>query len=360
VLLRRVADPLQAAAGEALAHYPVVARRPPRRWGNGLINDSFLVETRDGAAFILQRLKPGLFPVAVHDDIDAVTCRLAASGVATCRLVRTVAGALWVELGPDQVWRLLTFVAGVSVDTTRDLRMLRSAGRLVASFHRALADLDHAFRPIAHPFHDTPRFLALLRGAVAEHAGHRRAAVLAPLADEILGAAAAVPPLPHTPDRVVHGDLKLNNIRFAPGDPPRALALLDLDTVRRGGLPADLGDAFRSWCNPAGEDATEAWFDLELFRAGVEGWAEGAASFAAPQEWQAIPDAVRTIALELASRFCRDAFEESYFGWDSSRYASASEHNEVRARAMLAVARSVDAQIDAAREIVHRAFTDRV
>jgi Ser/Thr protein kinase RdoA (MazF antagonist) len=360
VLLSDNLEPLAAAASRALEHYPVAGDPPPRRWGNGLINDSFLVEAGNGERFVLQRLKPGLFPAVVHEDIAAVTEHLASHGVPTCRLVRTATGALWVELGPDQVWRLLTFVDGVSIDTTRDPRLLHSAGRLLASFHRALADLDHAFRPQQHPFHDTPYLLGLLRVCLESEAAHPRFAQLAALASEILAETEVVPALPATPDRVVHGDLKLNNIRFAPGHALEAAALIDLDTVRRGGLPAELGDAFRSWCNPAGEDGARAGFDVKLFRAAVGGWAEGARGFATAAEQEAIPDAVRTIALELASRFCRDAFEECYFGWDRSRFASASEHNELRARAQLAVARSVGEQIDDAREVVHRAFTGEV
>ncbi len=49
--------------------------------------------------------------------------------------------------------------------------------------------------------------------------------------------------------------------------------------------------------------------------------------------------------MELAARFCTDALEESYFGWDASRFASAAEHNLVRARAQLSLARSIRASL---------------
>ncbi|MEM9075022.1 MAG: hypothetical protein AAGE52_41380, partial [Myxococcota bacterium] len=48
-----------------------------------------------------------------------------------------------------------------------------------------------------------------------------------------------------------------------------------------------------------------------------------------------------TIALELASRFCLDAFEERYFRWDPERFASAAEHNRVRAEGQLTYARDI-------------------
>ena len=37
------------------------------------------------------------------------------------------------------------------------------------------------------------------------------------------------------------------------------------------------------------------------------------------------------ISLELAARFCADALNERYFGWDAERFAGRGEHNLHRA-----------------------------
>ena len=73
----------------------------------------------------------------------------------------------------------------------------------------------------------------------------------------------------------MHGDPKINNLLFdaATG---RALCFIDLDTLGRMPLPLELGDAFRSWCNPAGEDNRQSAFALDLFAAAVDGYAAGA------------------------------------------------------------------------------------
>jgi hypothetical protein len=47
------------------------------------------------------------------------------------------------------------------------------------------------------------------------------------------------------------------------------------------------------------------------------------------------------VAVELASRFCRDALEDRYFGWDPERFASRAEHNLVRAAGQLELATRV-------------------
>jgi hypothetical protein len=65
---------------------------------------------------------------------------------------------------------------------------------------------------------------------------------------------------------------------------------------------------------------------------------------------------VQTIALELAARFCVDAFEDRYFGWDPQRFPSRREHNRVRAAGQLELAQAVASQRIAAEAIVAAAF----
>jgi hypothetical protein len=64
----------------------------------------------------------------------------------------------------------------------------------------------------------------------------------------------------------------------------------------------------------------------------------------AAEEREALAGAVERIALELAARFCRDAFEDRYFGWDPARFPSRPAHNLHRAAGQLALARSARRQ----------------
>jgi hypothetical protein len=121
-------------------------------------------------------------------------------------------------------------------------------------------------------------------------------------------------------------------------------------------LPLELGDAFRSWCNPRGEDDQSSAFSLELFRGAIEGYAAGAAGWITPAEYSAIVPATLTIYVELAARFCADALNESYFGWDAGRYPSRSVHNQLRAASQLAAARSLLDVRGAAEEVVRSVF----
>ncbi|HVU49657.1 MAG TPA: aminoglycoside phosphotransferase family protein [Polyangia bacterium] len=301
----------------------------------GLINRTLLLEVEDARA-ILQRVSP-VFSPRIHENIAAVTARLAEAGVTTPRLVETRAGAAYVsgpELGAG-VWRMLTHVEGVGFDAVTTGRQARSAGLLIARFHRALDGLEHEFVGMRANVHDTPAHLRRLAEVAATGAQHRLGTEVRALAEEIATAAERLPALPALAPRVCHGDLKFSNLLFADHEPPaseRAVCLIDLDTVGPLSLAYELGDAWRSWCNRAGEDTPAPRLDLDVMRASLEGYREGMGTGIDAETRRALVLGVEWVSLELAARFAADAVLESYFGWDPRRYAGRGEHNLVRAR----------------------------
>lgn len=319
---------------------------------SGLINRTWHVRSLRGEPLVLQRVNP-LFSPRIHDDIAAVTRHLAAKGLVTPQLVPTIGGALWLEHGGG-VWRVLTEIAGISRDALESARQAAAAGEALATFHCAVADLEHELTSARLGVHDTPRHLRALERALEEHVTHRDYAAIRPLATAVLELGAALPPLPRAPDRIVHGDPKISNIIFAPDD--RALCFVDLDTLGRMPVALELGDALRSWCNPRPEDAAGAQFFTEYFAVAVEAYARTAAGLLDEAEWRPIPAAALTITVELAARFCADALNERYFGWDARRYASASAHNQARTRGQLALAEQIRAELPALERATARAF----
>jgi len=301
----------------------------------GLINRTLLLE-RDDARAVLQRVSP-IFSPRIHENIAAVTARLAEAGVATPRLVPTRTDALFVadlDAGPG-VWRMLTHMGGVGFDAVSDARQARSAGALIARFHGALDGLQHDFVGMRANVHDTPAHLRRLAESASTGGQHRLGTETRALADDIATAAEALPPLPAIAPRIGHGDLKFSNLLFADHEPPasqRAVCLIDLDTVGPISLAYELGDAWRSWCNRAGEDVPEADLDLDVMRASLEGYREGLGRPLDAGEREALLLGVEWVSLELAARFAADALLETYFGWDPRRFAGRGEHNLVRAR----------------------------
>jgi Ser/Thr protein kinase RdoA (MazF antagonist) len=301
-------------------------------FGNGLINRTYLV-TEGSRRAVLQRVNP-IFSPAIHDNILAVTRRLAAAGMVTPLLEPTREGRPYLQTH-GAVWRMLTFVEGVSFDVVAGPAQARAAGALIARFHGALEDLDHTFVGRRVGVHDARLHLARLDEAIAAHPGHRLAAEVGALAAAIRAGAAALPALPALAPRVGHGDLKFNNILFAGTVGPareQPVCLIDLDVVGPLSLAHELGDAWRSWCNRAGEDDPQAVLDLEIFRASLDGYREGRGRALDAAERSGLLLGVEWISLGLAARFAADALREDYFGWDPRRFPGRGEHNLVRAR----------------------------
>ncbi len=338
-------------AREALHAYDLSdATLTPITMGN--INDTYAVRAPLGQ-YVLQRLNP-IFKPEIHHDIAQVTTHLARAGLTTPRLMPTRDGQWWVTLADGGVWRLQTFIHGVVHSQAPQAHWCAAAGVLLARFHAALANYTEPFRAPRLGVHDTPKHLRLLRDALAHHTAHQAFSQVERLAHVILQRAERLQDMQALPERVVHGDAKLNNIIFA--EDASARALIDLDTLNRMPITLELGDALRSWCNPQGENQGQIHFSVDYFAAALRGYQNAQPNFLTPQEVAMLPDAVETIALELASRFARDALEESYFGWDSTHYKAAWEHNMHRAQSQLALANSYAQQRTEVMRIMHQVF----
>jgi Ser/Thr protein kinase RdoA (MazF antagonist) len=317
---------------QVLSAWPVLDAPLVQPMRGGHLHRTWAV--RDGAAeFILQRVNP-VFSPRIHDNIVAVTEHLRAKGIEVPSLERTREGRAWLDLGESGRFRLMTRLPGVALDRCSSSEQARSAGALVAGFHGALVDFESPLEPVGFPFHDTPRHLADLEAALAKHREHPRAGEVAKVAQEIRVATADWAPFDALPARVIHGDLKFNNLLF---DGDRARALIDLDTLARMPLYYDLGDAWRSWCNRSPESAPEAELDLEFFESSATGYLSALGFELERAELASLAESLERLAIELCARFAADVLEESYWAWDSSRYPDAASHNWVRARGQLSL-----------------------
>lgn len=310
-----------------------------------LINLTYLVRSASGTPrepLVLQRLHP-VFGPNVHIDIEAVTRQLTGRGLTTPRLIHTRNDDLWImdQVGPEpRAWRALSYIDGITVHRSHDPRCLESAANLLGRFHAALADIPHEFVH-RRPLHDTERHLTKLRDALASRpaAGDQEAQALG--ADVLRQVQGLRLTFDEFPLRVIHGDPKLSNVMFHRADPALAQCMIDLDTVGRGHLAYELGDALRSWCNPAGEDTGAVHIEADVFRAVMAGYAGATPAGVEQAELLSAIDGFETVSLELASRFAADVIVDAYWGWDQTRFPSRREHNLVRARAQLALSRSV-------------------
>ena len=149
--------------------------------------------------------------------------------------------------------------------------------------------------------------------------------------------------------RVIHGDPKVNNVMLdvVTG---RAVALVDLDTVKPGLVHYDIGDCLRSGANPQGEE-TEDWetvrFEPEAGRAILTGYLSQARDFFTQVDYDYLYDAVGLIAFELGLRFFTDFLEGNVYFKVRHR-----EHNLIRALVQFKLTESIESQETALRGII--------
>jgi Ser/Thr protein kinase RdoA (MazF antagonist) len=317
----------------------------------GNLNQTSVVENEAGR-FVLQKLNP-IFAPEVNFDIQAFTSHLNEKGLATTRLIPTRSGDLWGELD-GQCWRLLSFVAGENFSTLASSEQAKEAGLMVGNFHRAVSDFQHQYKFSRGDVHDTKSHLSKLRSAVEKYHDHEQIDEVSAFSEKILDASQDLPDLSTLPKRHSHGDLKINNIIF--GSNTKEHSLIDLDTIGLMAWPLEMGDAFRSWCNPKGENAEATGFNEDYFEAALTSYADAASDLWTRAEVTHLIDGIRTIPLELSSRFLRDVLEDCYFGYDPARFDSRSAHNFVRAKGQFAVYCDIENKKARLEQIIKRAF----
>ena len=317
-------------------------------YGSGIINETYLVKNRSGQKFILQK-HHHLIGKEVLADIDVITKRLENKGIVTPKLIRTLEGELYVAKNGN-IWRMLIYIEGVTLEKLDNKELAKSTGTLIGKFHDALVGFDYQFEHKIPNFHDTNLIFTILKDTCVMYHNSNKYNELSPSADFILNEYIKIKDsLISLPYRIIHGDLKVSNVRFNEKQ-NEAISLLDLDTLGRNKIVIDLGDAIRSFCNIQNK------FDLEIFESIVEGYFS-TALFLTKEEKDAIPIGIKTIILELSARYITDAFEESYFKLDNNKYSGLYEQNKSKAESLIKLYKDFQNKAQAVEDIISSTAT---
>src|SRR3989344_1736512 len=301
-------------------------------FGNGLINDTYLVESNKDK-YILQKLHP-IFRPSVLKDTHSITRHLFTNGLKTPLIIKTMGGKLFFRDGNNRYWRMLTYIPGKCYEEGVTSRQAFRAGRLVGQFHNILSGFDYKFRHKVKNFYDSDARISKLKKVIKKFRHTSKYAELTGSANTMLENYKKLGgKVGYCPDRIIHGDLKINNIRFdAKGN---AICLLDLDMLGRHKISTDIASAARTWCNKADEgDARNAKFNLKVFESMLNGYLS-TAKFITKKEIEAIPATIEQVILILVARFITDAFEEKYFRLNPRQYRNLYEQNKAKAFAQL-------------------------
>ena len=322
-------------------------------YGTGNINDTFVVQAETRKIF-LQRLNTKIFekPEYISNNIKAYSEHLKTKLNGSHQKDWIVAEPLLTKDGQEyyiddgNYWRAFKFIENArTYEDIQSLRHAQEVGIALGKFHSLLSDLPleklYDSLPI---FHIAPKYLEAYDQALAAYQGDK--AELAEYIEMIeerrelfylLENAKASGELKM---RVIHGDPKPSNIMISDDD-FKAIAFVDLDTLKPGLIHYDIGDCLRSNCNPVGEngDPKQVRFDLELMRGVLAGYLPQVEGFLSEADYKYIYDSARLITLEMAIRFFAD-----YLAGDVYFKVKHPRHNLDRAIVQFELLKSIEAQ----------------
>ncbi|HSQ35074.1 MAG TPA: aminoglycoside phosphotransferase family protein, partial [Candidatus Binatia bacterium] len=278
---------------------------------------------KDRPRYILQRINQTVFRAvpALMENIVRVTAHLRGKQNPGSELrhdVLTVIpaadGRYFYHDEKGDYWRCYVFIRHHrSYDRVPGPKLAREGGKVFGAFLNSLADLPG---PPLHEtiaaFHDPETHLQRFDERVAEDPGQRAAAAAAEIAfvqvrRQEMKRIQRLAEAGKIPRRVTHNDTKFNNILF--DEQGRGLCVIDLDTVMPGYVHYDFGDAVRSGCNPAGEDALDletVHIDLDLFKAFAEGFLLPLRETLNECEMAHLAFAAKLFAFQVGLRFLSD------------------------------------------------------
>ena len=330
----------------------------------GHIHDTFLSTwAQDGVTtrYLHQRLNQNVFQdiPGLMRNIERVTGHLerklrdtGEQDFRVLKLVPTVDGRSWSTNGSG-AWRTYEYIENtISCDTCSSPGDAYEAARAFGRFQSYLQDLpvDEVPETIPNFFSSAFRLrqfeealaadpMGRVAGVEAEVRFVRERADMVNVIDEHLGKGTF-------PQRIVHGDTKLNNVLFD-RDSHRAVCVVDLDTCMAGWTLYDFGDLARFTAATSAEDERNlelAGMDLDTYRELVRGFLDGAGDALTDTERELMPFAARLVTNTVGLRFLTD-----HIAGDTYFKISREGHNLDRARVQLRMVERMEALDDAMR-----------
>ena len=338
-----------------------------RPLGNGLINDTYKVSTKEADApdYVLQRVNTTVFTDVdmLMDNIAAVTRhirkKLEAANVTdidrkVLRFIAADGGKLYHREADGTVWRMMVFIPNAKTYEAVTPEYSYFAGNAFGHFEDMLVDIPEKLGEVIPDFHNMEFRMKQLRevieknpaGRVGEDAVKQLLDLIGKDAEEMCKAE-RMGREGKLPKRVCHCDTKVKNMMF--DEEGHVLCVIDLDTVMPSFVFSDYGDFLRSAANTTAEDdpdMSHVAFNEEIFKAFTRGYIEGA-RFLTPVETENLPYAVALFPFMQSVRFLWD-----YLSGDHYWKCKYPQHNLDRARNQMRLYQCVREHDDMMREYI--------
>ena len=279
----------------------------------GHINRTYLIKMEDGRGYILQHINSQVLqnPHAIMQNIVKITEYLQKQNIPLQipHFYQTAKGEYLFEN-----WRIMDKIQGVTLTSSDNMKAIHSMGYAFGEFHQCLSEFPPTELLDVFPdFHNTRIRFASLWNAVKQD-NFNRASLIAEELQQLQKYEESACLLTDGlqaekfPMRVLHGDMKCSNVLFH-SETFEPIAVIDLDTLMKGTILTDYGDAVRSLMGTA--------FHIEKYQAFEKGYLESAQFLTEDEKESLLPSAF-CITIELATRYAEDYLNNDiYFHADS-------------------------------------------
>jgi len=316
---------------------------------NGFINSTYKV-IGDKNSYIFQKININVFPNVdnLMHNVKLVTEHIYRKTGKGMYVIPTKNGKTYLRC-EDDFYRVYNFVENSKAyNSAENADMFKLAGIGFGKFQNDLADFDATLLlDVIANFHNTVNRLENFREAVKLNAVGRVKQAESEIAflEEKSDLAHVICDLLDDgtlPFRVTHNDTKLNNILFD-NQTNEPICAIDLDTVMKGSVLYDFGDAIRYGANPAGElgdGAPIPLIDMDLYAAFLDGFLSETHSILSDDELSLLADGVAVITYEQALRFLEDYLRgDVYYG------EAFKDINLIRAKVQIALLKDILAKM---------------
>lgn len=337
-----------AIDGEATSCSPI---------GNGHINSTFLVNTNDGHKYIVQKINTHAFNDvdSLMNNVFKVTEFLRNNGFESLHAIKTKNNEFYYNSNGN-CYRVYDYIEDtICYEKVDNMFLVYADGKAFGKLHRALRKFNaNDLKDTIPDFHNTVKRYESLLDAIKEDKNNR----VQYCKDEIDFFKSHVQDYSIIMDgikssdisiAVTHNDPKINNVLFDKfsGD---IRAIIDLDTIMPGSYLFDFGDALRSLFTGDNEDNTDLTklvVNVDLFEAYLKGYLSEMGDILNSREIELLPFSIYLLASELAMRFLEDFLRgDLYFKTESTN------HNLIRARTQIALAKDIIKHFDELNRIV--------
>ena len=304
--------------------------------GNGLINDTFVVEQKTESQtlrFVLQRINHAIFknPIQLMENIFRVTDHIQThfprkdeNGFLrnTMTVIPTQEGELCLQTESGDFWRVYSFMENtLTFDSPDKPENVFEAARAFGEFQSWIADLPSPRLHETIPdFHHTQKRFQALEKSIEENKAKRAEEAkneieFALERKELASVLVNLQKEGKIPERITHNDTKINNVLLDKTS-GKGICVIDLDTVMPGLTLYDFGDMVRTMTCRAAEDEpdlSKVNFEVLLFESLAKGYLSSASKFLTPIEKDHLVLSGKLICFEQGIRFLKDYLDRDIY-----------------------------------------------